>query len=381
MTRVDILIPNFDKFGAQKLAIMTANVWAKQYDVSLVVFSKSGPNIELVEPHVKIVELKSMFDFVPKIRGVIKLFSYSSFVRKNKTDIVMSFAPIMNWAALRAKKNNLSLKVIIQEHCFPTIALKDRQNMSLLLELLFRYHVYPMYNKSNKFIVISKAMRNDFINNFGIKPKLLTIVTNPVMNMERLDGLATEPVDDYNFVQEKKYIMGIGRLSEQKNFSKLLRIFKKVKEIMPDVELIILGDGSYRERLLREASSLGIGEALHLLGFKNNPFKYLARTDCFCLTSNWEGMPGVIAESMYCKTPVVANDCLSGPEEMIENGVNGFLVPLDDEDGFADCVIKVLADKDRTEKIKLAAREFAKDKYSTEKFFSSYASIMSDLNL
>jgi glycosyltransferase involved in cell wall biosynthesis len=358
---------------------MTANVWAREHDVSLVVFSKIGPFIELVEPHVKIVELKSILDFLPKIRGIIKLFAYSGFVRNNETEVVMSFAPIMNWMALKAKVSNSGLKVIIQEHCFPSTALKDRQNMSAILEFVFRHHIYPMYNMADKFIVISKSILRDFIENFGIRPEILTIVTNPVINMDKIDGWMTEPVDDFGFSSDKKYIMGMGRLAEQKNFSKLLRIFRTVKESVPEAELLILGDGDYHNRLVAEAKELGIDKSFHLLGFRTNPFKYLARVDCFCLTSNWEGMPGVITESMYCKTPVVANDCLSGPGEMIVDGVSGFLVPMDSEDKFADCVIRILSDRELADRMSTEAQIYASREYSTDKFFNTYNQILKNL--
>jgi glycosyltransferase involved in cell wall biosynthesis len=99
------------------------------------------------------------------------------------------------------------------------------------------------------------------------------------------------------------------------------------------------------------------------------------------LTSNWEGLPQVIAEAMICKTPVIANDCKSGPNEMIVNGTTGFLIPMEDDTFFVEDIIKLLSNKDLHQKISDTAYEFANFEYSIEQCIINYKEILNSLDI
>lgn len=380
MKKIDILIPNFDDFGAQRVAINVANALCTEYEVNFVVFNDFGPFKTYLNKEIKITKLDyGIFD-IPKFRIFPRFYRYLKFIKNNNTDVAIAFSPVANLVILFAKLFRKNLKTIIQEHGYPSLAIKDRQNMSPLLEWIFRNIIFKLYNNSDIFLCITNAIKDDFVNNFEINEKIIRVVRNPV-DIKKIEHLLNEPVLNFQFDPKKLYMIGIGRLVDQKNFFKLLHIFSKVRKIIPNVELIILGDGPDKEGLINRSVELKIEAYVHFLGFVKNPYNLLKQSNCYCLTSNWEGLPQVIAEAMICKTPVVANDCKSGPSEMIINGVTGFLIPMENDAFFVEDVIKVLSNKDLHRKISDAAYEFADFEYSVEQCIINYKEILNSLGI
>ena len=380
MKKIDILIPNFDDFGAQRVAINVANSLSKDYEINFVVFNDSGPFKTYLEKDIEIKKLDyGIFD-IQKLRILPRFFRYLKYTKENKTDVSIAFSPVANLVILFAKLFNNKLKTIIQEHGYPSLAIKDRQNMGPILEWVFRHIIFKLYNKSDIFICITKAIEEDFVNNFGINKEIVRVVRNPV-DIEKINNLAKEPITDFKFEANKKYIIAIGRLAEQKNFFRLLRIFSKVRRNVPTSELIILGSGPDKDRLVQNAIDLEIRDYVHFLGFIKNPYNFLKKSDCCCLTSNWEGLPQVIAEAMICHCPMIANDCRSGPNEMIENNKTGFLILAEDEASFAKCVEKVLSNKSLSDIISDEAYKFASKEYSIEQCVINYKDILNSINI
>src|SRR5699024_1090823 len=109
---------------------------------------------------------------------------------------------------------------------------------------------------------------------------------------------------------------------------------KKVKEDVPNANLVILGDGKLKDELKKLANELGVLDSLYFLGFQSNPFKFIAESKVFVLSSLYEGFPNALAEAMACGVPVVSTDCLSGPREIIapkEFYTNYFNYELDND--------------------------------------------------
>jgi glycosyltransferase involved in cell wall biosynthesis len=139
-------------------------------------------------------------------------------------------------------------------------------------------------------------------------------------------------------------IVACGRLAAQKDYPTLLRAFRRISARHP-ARLWILGRGPLEDSLAVLAADLGIADRVSFLGFRSNPFAYMARADCFVLSSAWEGLANVLVEAMACGSPVVSTRCPFGPEEIITDGVNGLLVGVGDADALADAVIRVLTDR------------------------------------
>jgi glycosyltransferase involved in cell wall biosynthesis len=136
-------------------------------------------------------------------------------------------------------------------------------------------------------------------------------------------------------------IIGIGRLSDQKGFTFLIRAFRDLVRRRP-AKLVIIGEGDKRQDLEALIRSLGLDRDVALLGRQANPYKYLARASVFVLSSMGEALPTVLLEAMALGVPIVSTRCPCGPEELLENGKYGVLVPVADETALAEGILKVL---------------------------------------
>ena len=87
---------------------------------------------------------------------------------------------------------------------------------------------------------------------------------------------------------------------------------------------------------------LDLASDVFFLDWQRNPFKFLAKAKVFVLSSLWEGLPNTLIEALACGTPAVSTSCPSGPDEIIENGKSGLLVPPKDEKALAQAMIKIL---------------------------------------
>ena len=134
-------------------------------------------------------------------------------------------------------------------------------------------------------------------------------------------------------------ILGVGRLTPQKDFPTLIRAFARVRRQRP-ARLVIVGEGrpEARAALMRLAAELGCAEDVSLPGFTHNPFCYMAHAGVFVLSSLHEGLPGVLIQALACGAPVVSTDCPSGPREILEGGRYGRLVALGDDAAMAEAI-------------------------------------------
>lgn len=132
-------------------------------------------------------------------------------------------------------------------------------------------------------------------------------------------------------------ILGVGRLTPQKDFSTLIHAFAQVRTVR-DCRLVILGEGELRAELEQLVASLGVQDSVQLPGFADNPFAWMSRVRLFVLSSRWEGLPNVLIQAMACGAAVVSTDCPSGPDEILEGGKWGKLVPVGDVEALAEAL-------------------------------------------
>jgi glycosyltransferase involved in cell wall biosynthesis len=122
------------------------------------------------------------------------------------------------------------------------------------------------------------------------------------------------------------WLVGAGRLVQQKGFDLLLDAFASLAEHFPAWGLLILGEGPDRPSLEKQAATLGIAECVLMPGVLRKLHPVLQRCDIFVLPSRFEGQPLALMEAMLCGLPVVSFDCPSGPAAVIRPGVDGLLV-------------------------------------------------------
>jgi glycosyltransferase involved in cell wall biosynthesis len=184
----------------------------------------------------------------------------------------------------------------------------------------------------------------------GLAHARVQTIYNPI-DFAALGASAAEPVDGPWFsgdpLDRPPVILAIGRLETQKNFPNLLRAFAEVRKVKA-VRLLILGEGSERERLTAMVAEMGLGGEVSLPGFVANPAAYMARSGVFAMSSSWEGMPVALIEALTLGVPVVSTNCPNGPAEILANGAYGELVPMDDSPSLAAAILRVLDGEKKT---------------------------------
>ena len=157
------------------------------------------------------------------------------------------------------------------------------------------------------------------------------------------NGLFNPLIENISVPNEReKTITAMGRLDQNKAYDVLLRAFAHVHKAEPEYRLTIFGEGPMRKALSEQAESLGVSDHFSLPGNDPDALKTIAKSGVFVLSSRSEGMPNALMEAMAVGVPCVSTRCEIGPQELIRDGENGLLVPVDDPDAIANAVLEIL---------------------------------------
>jgi glycosyltransferase involved in cell wall biosynthesis len=177
---------------------------------------------------------------------------------------------------------------------------------------------------------------------------------------------------------DSKIVVSAGRLCKSKNFVELINAFAVTHTQEPDWKLIIWGDGEEMASLNSAVQHLNLSDSILLKGFSQNLLSEFAGSSVFVSTSLSEGFSMVILEAMSCGLPVVAYDCPSGPRNIIDDGVDGFLVPMGNKDMLTDKLFFLMKEPEVRKKIGAAARKKA-ESFSEEHIIPLWNSLFCSL--
>jgi glycosyltransferase involved in cell wall biosynthesis len=170
---------------------------------------------------------------------------------------------------------------------------------------------------------------------------------------------AVPDVGGHRATLDDKVVIAAGRLVRQKGFDRLLPAWAEVSKQHPDWQLRIFGSGGERDNLQRQIDELGIGDTAHLMGFTRKLHEEMSRASLYVLSSRQEGFPMVLLEAMGVGLPAVSVDCVSGPSDIIREGVDGHVVPENDTPALAAALSGLMADAGRRKAYGAAALETA----------------------
>lgn len=178
--------------------------------------------------------------------------------------------------------------------------------------------------------------------------------------------------------EDARVVTNIGRLSEQKDQATLLKGAQLVIGNICDVEFVIVGEGHLREDLEALSVQLGIEKKVHFLGFRKDISAILDISEVFVLTSLNEGLPIVLLEAMGKKIPVITTGVGEIPN-IIEDGVNGILIPVSDQIAFSERLLDLLRDESRATKIAENAYETFLKSYTSRRMAREYLDIYENI--
>ena len=153
-----------------------------------------------------------------------------------------------------------------------------------------------------------------------------------------------------NFIAEKysdcsaKRVIAVGRLDYQKSFDRLIQVWEKVHQEMPDWRLDIFGQGEWQEMLQGMIDERGLQDSVRLMGPTKNIGNEYSESSMIVMSSHYEGFPMVMIEAMACGLPAVSFDFKCGPKDIIIEGENGLVVPDGDIDGLAEAMVGLMKD-------------------------------------
>ncbi len=192
-------------------------------------------------------------------------------------------------------------------------------------------------------------------------------------NIQVIPNALTFDGDEVSSLSHHKAI-AVGRLTYQKGFDRLIEAWEFVNECCPDWKLDIVGSGEDRETLNQMIIEKGLAKVVNIVdSTEDMPSVYL-HSSLLILTSRYEGFGLVLTEAHSFGVPTVSYDCKCGPSEIVQNGVNGFLVEEGNVEKLAEKIIQILQDDDLRCKMGKAAKLSSKD-FAEEKVMSQWENL------
>jgi glycosyltransferase involved in cell wall biosynthesis len=210
----------------------------------------------------------------------------------------------------------------------------------------------------------SRACAEFIAKRLWISPDKFTVIYNGLETGKfNLPNRRKELFAGLNIPDDHKIITMVGRLMEQKNYPMLLRIAQKAKQIGLPVVFVVVGTGVLKESLIEMSRRLNVADRVHFIGLRNDIPDILASSNIFLFTTNYEGFPNALLEAMAARLPVVTTN-FCGVDELIRDGQNGIIVPVDDADAAAEALRMYVENPER-------AKEYGNNAYlSVESVFS-----------
>lgn len=348
-------IPTLDSLGAQRvlLTILKYIKFNQNFEVKLLVISKTGNFKNEIPPNIEVISAEDYIIGIPKIRVFeLLIYGYYRALSKINPSIVISFVPFTNFACYLPKLLfKMKFKLIVSEHAHVSGAISDPENMGNYFQKIYLKFFKRVYNSKlvNKIIVIAQESKDDLELVHKIQESKMVLINNPVdLELIKLKSLK-KPHSDWfiNFSSKDNFvIVNSGRLVFQKRQDILIMAFAKIYKKFENARLVILGGGE-EAGLSKIIKDQKLESVVKLAGFQNNPWSFIARSNLFVLSSCWEGLPCVIAETMALKIPIVSTNCPSGPTEMLDNGRLGLLSNTNDIDDLAKKIEEAIINYDQ----------------------------------
>jgi glycosyltransferase involved in cell wall biosynthesis len=284
---------------------------------------------------------------------LIKLyFNLFRIVRSHKPDRLISFS--------------IGINIFSFFLFYPKTIFRIESNIFIFKRKLYRRYLQDYFSRFShiQHIIVPSTGLYEACHKYFKANSKLTQIDNP-LDLERIELLSKENYGKYKAIISRPFIVSAGRLSTNKGFESLIKVYKSSLVSM-NYNLVILGDGPLYNQLRKLITQLDIENKVFLVGFVKNPYIFFSHAKYFVLNSSHESFGNVLIEALACNIPVVSNDCDFGPRHIIENGHNGILYDQHNTADFKQALESLILDDDLYIKTKENACE-SKYKYSVDK--------------
>lgn len=325
--------------GAERVVSVWSSALAeKGYKVSVLVYSRLENEYPISEK-VNVCTIAKSEKECNELSMIQRLKLFRKSLKNLKPDMVISFLPVVQvYIALASLGLRIPRIETIRINPWRTGILKTK----------FAKLWLWCFDSCRALILQSEDQKGFFSKKVQKKS---VVIPNPI-NQLYIENKKTE-------YSSSKKIVAAGRLSEQKNYKMMIDAVKLISGKYNDVTLDIYGNGELEEELQNYINENNLESKITLKGRCNELYNVYKNSDFYVMSSDYEGMPNALAEAMAIGLPSISTDCKTGPRDLIDDGKNGFLVPVGDAKALADRIEKVFS---MTEQEKRELGENAREK-------------------
>lgn len=348
-----LLVSSLNSGGAERVATTLCNAWAERGDyVTLVpTFSGGGTPFYPVSEQVELVYLADLVNVGRRTGGkqyVARLGGLRGLVRARKPDVVISFLPNVNIAALAATAFT-GVPCVIGERSDPSVQ---------PIGTAWRVACTLFYRFADVVTVQTESVAGSIRRLYGGLRRVV-VVPNPVPEpLLRWQAHLTNPLP------KRKTLLSLGRLADEKQLDQLIDCFRLLAPLFPDWDFDIWGDGPERAALQAQIDASDLGARVRLRGRSQTPWQVMAQADVFVMNSRYEGFPNALLEAMAVGLPCVAAACPSGPREISNDGRDALLFPPGDVEGLRQALMRLMASAELRASLGQQARASVLARYS-----------------
>lgn len=352
-----LIVDSFMGGAGNVMQILAGQLSGRGHDVSLLLLNGAlmKPKHDLA--NAKVVEYP-LVQSEPSKTPVGRLLRYRKAVKRLITaespDAVLSF--LTEYNDLCAWTVGRKIPLVISERNNP-FQEKLKPQWGLLRRLY-----YPRADQ----LVVQCSQFADFYSD-PLKKKI-SVIPNPILmpsvhHQERDDG--------------EIRMVAVGRLHQQKNYPWMIEAMCRIHAINPACSLKIYGDGAEEEDLQKRIADAKAEAFITLAGRTSDPHGVLAESDIYLMTSDYEGFPNALSEAMSVGLPSVTRLCHEGLRDLVEDGVNGYLISADDMDAYVKTVLRLADDVNLRHQIGINAQKVA-DTYSVDRIIDRWEAVLNE---
>jgi glycosyltransferase involved in cell wall biosynthesis len=337
LKKIGLLIDTLIGGGAERIVLNFAETFNKfGHDVHIIlVENKIEHDVDASLYHIHYLSengILSKNKFINKLKLTNKLKNKVKEIEDdgNKFDLFISNSEDMDLFAQKAKLENFYIRYRNSMYEYYKNKFENTVGFKRLRrQIKFKNQFKSRYNNQN-IITVSKALIDDITKDMGIKPKMIKNIYNP-FDFDKIRERGNEINEN---IPKEKYIIYVAKFENRKNQKLLVKAYNKSKIDLP---LVLLGnthtnsDKEYLKELKELIKELDLENKIIFPGFQKNPYPWIKNAELFVMSSNSEGLPLVLVESLILGTKIVSTDCPTGPNEILVDDLKDFLSPVNDE--------------------------------------------------
>lgn len=344
--------------GTERVGLLLANELARRnYNVTILSIWRGESTYFYCNPQIKRETLLNNF-IIQKLHRfkVLSIIKLHHFIKINKIDILIDIDAILILLSAYATIGT-RCKIISWDH-FNYYTIKKDPKRVKALKLVKRY--------SSQLVVLTKSDINNYIAYEGINHNKITQIYNPV---------PLTPIHKSDLKSKK--VVSIGNYIPEKGFDLLLQVWRVVETQKSDWVLEIIGSGKEEITLKQLSKDLKLQKVIFSDKTKDIEAKY-AKASIYALSSRSEGFPMVLLEACAMGLPIVAFDCQTGPNEIVNDSRNGFLIQPNNVDIYAKKLLQLMNDMDLRNRFGLESIKIANN-FSINKITDQWEKIFNEI--